>query len=60
MATPITEPAGAASTVRMMKSVDSDLVGDLDHLVGALRVHDDDSLGVRGGGKASTWATLNR
>ena len=45
---PIAVPGAAASTVRMMKSVEPDQVRDLDDLVGALGVDHDQAAGVRG------------
>ena len=48
MATPITEPAGAATTARMMASVEPVIVAHLDDLVRALGVHHHDAVGVLG------------
>ena len=39
---------GAASTARMMKSVEPTWSASVDHLVGALGVDDDDAVGVLG------------
>ena len=46
--TPMTAPAGAASTHSRMRSVRADPVGELDDLVRALGVHDHLAVGVLG------------